>query len=169
MRLGYGKSLHGKRPTCCLRLAWIVMAMVALAFLTDLTLAHSSQIQVLVNGEPLGEGYFAVVVDDVIMIPAEAVINALGGKMRYDSSTNTVDITLATVCSSSSYASDGHTSGTDTDGEISPEDVTVFIAKSGSKYHCEGCRYLSTGGDAIVLSDAKRRGYGPCKVCNPPQ
>ena len=46
--------------------------------------------------------------------------------------------------------------------------VTVYVTKTGAKYHRDGCRYLSKTKIPISLSDAKS-GYGPCSVCNPPQ
>lgn len=49
-----------------------------------------------------------------------------------------------------------------------PQAVTVYITKTGAKYHRDGCRYLSKSKIPISLSDAKS-GYGPCSVCNPPQ
>lgn len=48
-------------------------------------------------------------------------------------------------------------------------DITVYITKSGEKYHADGCRYLSKSKIPISLSEAKSEGYTPCKVCNPPQ
>ena len=48
------------------------------------------------------------------------------------------------------------------------QSVTVYITKTGAKYHRDGCRYLSRSRIPISLSDAKS-GYGPCSVCNPPQ
>ena len=47
--------------------------------------------------------------------------------------------------------------------------VTVYITKTGKKYHRDGCRYLSRSRIPISLSDAESEGYGPCSVCNPPQ
>lgn len=44
---------------------------------------------------------------------------------------------------------------------------TVYVTKTGEKYHRDGCRYLSKSKIPISLSDAKS-GYGPCSVCNPP-
>jgi hypothetical protein len=44
---------------------------------------------------------------------------------------------------------------------------TVYITKTGAKYHSEGCRYLSKSKIAIDLSDAISRGYGACSVCKP--
>ncbi|MEA4895137.1 MAG: MBL fold metallo-hydrolase [Oscillospiraceae bacterium] len=46
--------------------------------------------------------------------------------------------------------------------------MTVYVTKTGSKYHLDGCRYLSKSKIAISLSDAKSQGYTPCSVCNPP-
>ena len=45
---------------------------------------------------------------------------------------------------------------------------TVYITNSGTKYHTEGCRYLSKSQIAINLSDAIDKGFGACKVCSPP-
>ena len=46
------------------------------------------------------------------------------------------------------------------------EDETVYIGKTGSKYHYKNCRTLKGGGHAISLSKAKQQGYTPCKVCH---
>ena len=45
---------------------------------------------------------------------------------------------------------------------------TVYITKTGEKYHIETCRFLSKSSFAIQLSDAIEKGYDPCKVCRPP-
>lgn len=49
------------------------------------------------------------------------------------------------------------------------DDITVYITKTGSKYHREGCSSLRTSSIPISLSEAKQRGYEPCKICKPPQ
>jgi len=43
---------------------------------------------------------------------------------------------------------------------------TVYITKSGSKYHKDGCRYLSKSKIPISLSEALKRNYTPCSACN---
>jgi micrococcal nuclease len=48
-------------------------------------------------------------------------------------------------------------------------DVTIYVTRTGSKYHQAGCRYLSQSAIAISLSKAKAQGYTPCSVCNPPK
>jgi micrococcal nuclease len=47
--------------------------------------------------------------------------------------------------------------------------VTVYITRTGAKYHSSGCRYLSRSLIPISLKDAVARGYTPCSVCNPPR
>ena len=47
-------------------------------------------------------------------------------------------------------------------------DITVYITRTGSKYHQGWCRYLSRSKIPISLSQAKAEGYEPCSVCNPP-
>ena len=51
----------------------------------------------------------------------------------------------------------------------SPEDVTVYVTRTGKKYHRDGCSYLRGSKDPISLAEAKRRNYGPCGRCNPPE
>jgi hypothetical protein len=45
---------------------------------------------------------------------------------------------------------------------------TVYITKTGKKYHTSNCQYLSQSKIEINLQDAIARGYEPCKVCKPP-
>ena len=52
--------------------------------------------------------------------------------------------------------------------QVQKKDATVYVTKTGKKYHRDGCRYLSKSQIPISLSNAKTQGYGPCSVCNPP-
>lgn len=45
---------------------------------------------------------------------------------------------------------------------------TVFVTRTGRKYHRDGCRYLSKSRIPIGLADAKASGFTPCSVCAPP-
>jgi len=45
---------------------------------------------------------------------------------------------------------------------------TVYITKTGEKYHVDGCRYLSKSKIAISLNDATQRGFTACSICRPP-
>jgi len=45
----------------------------------------------------------------------------------------------------------------------------VYKTKTGSKYHSDGCSYLSKSRIPISLADAKAEGLTPCSKCNPPQ
>jgi hypothetical protein len=47
--------------------------------------------------------------------------------------------------------------------------TTVYITRTGEKYHRGSCGYLSQSKIAIALSTAKARGYTPCSVCDPPR
>jgi len=44
---------------------------------------------------------------------------------------------------------------------------TVYITKTGKKYHSENCRHLSKSSYSINLADAKAKGFDACSVCNP--
>jgi len=43
---------------------------------------------------------------------------------------------------------------------------TVYITKTGSKYHKETCRYLSNSSIAVELLKAEENGYTACSVCS---
>lgn len=47
--------------------------------------------------------------------------------------------------------------------------VTVYITRTGKKYHRDGCRYLKNSRIPVSLKDAKTQGYTPCSICRPPQ
>ncbi|MEG0374723.1 MAG: winged helix-turn-helix domain-containing protein [Raoultibacter sp.] len=51
--------------------------------------------------------------------------------------------------------------------EPDTNNYTVYITKSGEKYHSDGCQYLSKSQIPISLSDAISRGFTPCSRCNP--
>lgn len=44
---------------------------------------------------------------------------------------------------------------------------TVYITKTGSKFHRAGCRYLRESKIAIDRDEAIALGYTPCSVCKP--
>jgi cell division septation protein DedD len=50
-----------------------------------------------------------------------------------------------------------------------PAPVTVYITRTGEKYHVGTCSYLRQSKISIELSEAKRQGYTPCSRCNPPR
>ena len=45
---------------------------------------------------------------------------------------------------------------------------TVYITRTGKKYHRDGCSYLKSRIESTV-SEAKAMGLGPCSRCKPPQ
>jgi hypothetical protein len=46
---------------------------------------------------------------------------------------------------------------------------TVYITRTGKRYHRDGCRFLATSKIPVGLKDAKAQGYMPCIVCHPPE
>lgn len=56
----------------------------------------------------------------------------------------------------------------ETSAQAQEQSATVYITRTGAKYHKEGCRYLSKSKIAISLDEAKKQ-CDPCSVCNPPQ
>lgn len=49
-----------------------------------------------------------------------------------------------------------------------PEGETVYVTRTGSKYHRSGCQYLRRSRIPVSLKEAKRS-YEPCSVCRPPR
>lgn len=49
----------------------------------------------------------------------------------------------------------------------SQEEETVYVTRTGAKYHRAGCRYLSKSMIPMPLKEAAQR-YAPCSVCRPP-
>lgn len=70
------------------------------------------------------------------------------------------------VKTSSSSATNGSSSGASSSSAISePQSVTVYITKTGSKYHRSGCQYLRKSCIPISLANAKSQGYTACSKC----
>jgi len=44
---------------------------------------------------------------------------------------------------------------------------TVYITRTGEKYHSASCQYLSKSKISILLDSAKVKGYTACSVCKP--
>jgi biopolymer transport protein ExbD len=47
-------------------------------------------------------------------------------------------------------------------------EITVYVTRTGQKYHRGSCRHLARSKFPMPLSEAKRA-YDPCKVCSPPR
>jgi len=49
----------------------------------------------------------------------------------------------------------------------SSEAQTVYVTRTGEKYHVSSCHYLRYSKIAISLREAKAQGYTACSVCRP--
>jgi len=58
---------------------------------------------------------------------------------------------------------------TSTTPPVGDSSTIVYITESGTKYHVDGCSYLSKSKIPITLGEAKAQGYGACSKCNPPR
>ncbi len=47
--------------------------------------------------------------------------------------------------------------------------ISVYITRTGAKYHKEKCYYLSYSKIKITLEEALEESYSPCSKCNPPR
>lgn len=50
--------------------------------------------------------------------------------------------------------------------QATPSSDTVYITKTGKKYHNRGCSCLREGCTKISRQEAERQGYTPCKRCH---
>jgi hypothetical protein len=44
---------------------------------------------------------------------------------------------------------------------------TVYITRTGERFHRDSCRHLAKSKIAIKRKDAISQGYTPCKICKP--
>lgn len=72
---------------------------------------------------------------------------------------------LAAILSSCSNSDSEKQGGTKTESAT----VTVYVTRTGQKYHRGGCQYLSKSQVPMTLKAAKAAGYTPCSRCGPPQ
>ncbi|GMO45866.1 MAG: hypothetical protein Ta2G_00860 [Termitinemataceae bacterium] len=54
-------------------------------------------------------------------------------------------------------------------GGVSTDDATVYLSKSGAKYHRENCSTLRDTKIPVKLTVAVTQGKTPCSVCKPPE
>lgn len=52
-------------------------------------------------------------------------------------------------------------------GSLTIQAQTVYVTKTGEKYHKENCHYLKQSKKSITLEKALEMGYKPCSVCKP--
>ena len=65
---------------------------------------------------------------------------------------------------SSEKAGDGSAGTT----KVDLKTITVYITKSGKKYHRANCQHARKNAQPISLQEALEKGYEPCKRCHPP-
>lgn len=51
--------------------------------------------------------------------------------------------------------------------KVQNQETTVYITKTGEKYHKDDCSYLRKSKIATTKADAIDRGYTPCSKCRP--
>ena len=48
---------------------------------------------------------------------------------------------------------------------VEQRECVVFITRTGSRYHVDGCQYLRRSRIPVTKRDAEARGHTPCLVC----
>jgi len=67
-------------------------------------------------------------------------------------------LSLAAPSLSAQTARQGHAA-------VQTKDCTVYVTRTGTKYHRAGCSYLRRSAIAVARSEAIKRGNTPCKRC----
>lgn len=95
----------------------------------------------------------------------------LNGTVKVTSDGKNITVTTenkATDKAVSSPTNNATTNTKDKKQEVSTTQTittTVYVTKTGKKYHKDGCSSLSKSKIAISLNDAKAKGYEPCSKC----
>ncbi len=103
--------------------------------------------------------------------PGQATVTATVNKKKYSCTVTVVDSNAdnaVTAPSPSPTPTPTPTKTVSSDEKQNEKSITVYVTKTGSKYHRSGCRYLNKSKISIDLSSAKSM-YTPCSVCNPPK
>lgn len=65
----------------------------------------------------------------------------------------------------STSASSSNSGGSSSSGTSDAQSWTVYVTRTGSKYHKYGCQYLSQSCVPISYADATAKGYTACSRC----
>lgn len=142
------------------KISYILVFLLFLTTSTVLALQGSKKIDVtfknitiFVNGERVSSDAEPFIYNGRTFVPIRVVSEALNKDVKWDSIYCRIDI------NDKPLGNKGPGSG----------ETTVYITDTGDKYHLDGCRYLNESKIAILLSEAKAKGYKPCGVCKPPE
>lgn len=98
------------------------------------------------------------------MAPARFVAESLNATVNWDSASDTVKISTSGATSTQTTPSNTQTSTSTTTPTESSTNKTVYITKTGKRYHydnnCNGGTYYPS-----TLSEAQSRGLTPCNKC----
>ncbi len=98
------------------------------------------------------------------MVPARFVAESLNATVNWDSASDTVKISTSGSTSTQTTPSNTQTSTSTTTPTESSTNKTVYVTKTGKRYHydnnCNGGTYYPS-----TLSEAQSRGLTPCNKC----
>lgn len=126
-----------------------------------------NSIKISVDGKEIKTDTEPFMYSGRIYVPIGVIADALGVEVKWNETANTVEITKAKQSAATSTSNINSTPKTGSQ-TAEKKEITVYITKTGSKYHSSGCRYLSKSKIPISL-DAAKKSYSPCSVCNPPR
>lgn len=77
-------------------------------------------------------------------------------------------LSIAGCTTPNTTTSTAHFAATPSSTTEPQKEVTVYVTRTGTKYHREGCRHLRRSKIPRSLSEIAGR-YEPCGVCRPPR
>lgn len=117
-----------------------------------------------VNGVAKTLDVSAQTIEGRTMAPARFVAESLNATVNWDSVSDTVKISTTGSTSTQTTPSNTQTSTSTTTSTQSSTNKTVYITKTGKRYHydnnCNGGTYYPS-----TLSEAQSRGLTPCNKC----
>jgi len=121
-----------------------------------------------INGQIKKLDVPAKIINGRTLAPLRFVGEAFGGKVGWDQATEKITIsgksdTYPSVTPSNQSPAQTITQPTQQNNQTD----TVYVTKTGKKYHRAGCRSLSDSAIPMSLTEAKAAGYEPCSICNP--
>ena len=75
------------------------------------------------------------------------------------------DTTSSPKTSDSEKISNDTTIENETEADNNLTEDTVYLTKSGNRYHKQNCHTLKGNGSPINIKDAEAKGKTPCKIC----
>lgn len=136
----------------------LTLFIVAVMLIAEFVYA-TAPIEILINGRSPDPELQTHLVDGEVFVSLEGIARLLDADIKWSPDRSSVSISTVELFNIVTTQAE--------EPADAPKTVTVYITKTGSKYHRTGCRHLSKSMIPVSLDNAKSRGFSPCSVCKP--